>query len=75
MKKNKIELNSELLILPDGRILVQNLTQPFAELLKELNPNEEQISSRAKFNVGQASSLSKEPLKRKIDRQDACPTL
>jgi hypothetical protein len=37
---------SELLILPDGQILVHNLTQPFAELLHELNPNDEQISSR-----------------------------
>ena len=32
---------SELLILPDGRILVHNLTQPFAELLHELNPDAE----------------------------------
>ena len=39
-------LTSELLILPDGKILVHNLTQPFAELLKELNPDCEQISSR-----------------------------
>ncbi|MGA2786716.1 MAG: hypothetical protein ABSF60_04240 [Verrucomicrobiota bacterium] len=37
---------SELLILPDGRILVHNLTQPFADLLHELNPDDEQISSR-----------------------------
>ncbi len=37
---------SELLILPDGRILVHNLTRTFAELLSELNPNDEQISSR-----------------------------
>ena len=37
---------SELLILPDGRILVHNLTRPFAELLHKLNPNAEQISSR-----------------------------
>ena len=37
---------SELLILPDGRILVHNLTQPFAELLHELNPDAEQIASR-----------------------------
>ena len=29
----------------------------------------------AKFNVGQASSLSNSPLKRKMGRQDACPTL
>ena len=40
-------LTTELLILPDGQILVHNLTQPFAELLKELNPNDEQIQPRA----------------------------
>jgi hypothetical protein len=39
-------LTTELLILPDGQILVHNLTQPFAELLKALNPDCEQISSR-----------------------------
>jgi len=39
-------LISELLLLPDGRILVHNLTQPFAELLRELNPGDEQISPR-----------------------------
>jgi hypothetical protein len=46
----KIEsaLTTELLILPEGQILVHNLTQPFAELLSELNPNCEQISARAK---------------------------
>ena len=37
---------SELLILPNGQILVHNLTQPFAELLHELNPDCEQITSR-----------------------------
>ena len=37
---------SELLILPDGRILVHNLTPAFARLLHELNPDAEQISSR-----------------------------
>jgi hypothetical protein len=40
-------LTTELLILPDGRILVHNLTQPFAELLKELNPGDEQLAPRA----------------------------
>jgi hypothetical protein len=39
-------LATEVLILPDGRILVHNLTRPFAELLHELNPDNEQISSR-----------------------------
>ena len=61
----KIELSTELLILPDGRILVQNLTRPFAELLKELNPGDEQILPRTTrpiaAKVGQASRLS--PLK------------
>jgi hypothetical protein len=48
-KKRKIEvqaLSSELLILPDGRIFVQNLTQPMAELLHELNPRDKTIASR-----------------------------
>jgi len=37
---------SELLILPDGQILVHNLTPAFAGLLHELNPDAEQIASR-----------------------------
>ncbi len=37
---------TELLILPDGRILVHNLTPVFAGLLAELNPHCEQITSR-----------------------------
>jgi len=37
---------SELLILPNGQILVHNLTRTFAELLCELNPHDAQISSR-----------------------------
>ncbi|HTY86884.1 MAG TPA: hypothetical protein VMB80_05410 [Candidatus Acidoferrum sp.] len=40
------ELTTELLVLPDGRILVHNLTPPLAELLHELNPDDEQIASR-----------------------------
>lgn len=46
MKNRKTESQSELLILPDGRILVQNLTQPMAELLCEFNPGDEQIAPR-----------------------------
>jgi hypothetical protein len=48
MKKNKLELSTELLILPDGRILVQNLTRPMAELLNRLNPKDKTIAPRAK---------------------------
>jgi len=41
-------LMSEILILPDGRILVQNLTQPMAELLNRLNPKDKIIALRSK---------------------------
>ena len=40
-------LMTELLVLPDGRILVHSLTEPFAELLRTLNPDDEQIRPRA----------------------------
>ena len=39
-------LVSELLLLPDGRILVHNLTPAFAALLQELNPGDPQIHPR-----------------------------
>lgn len=42
----RTELTAELLILPDGRIFVHNLTQPFAELLSSLNPDCQQIAAR-----------------------------
>lgn len=40
-------LTTELLILPDGRILAHNVTLAFAELLNTLNPGDEQIAARA----------------------------
>jgi hypothetical protein len=55
MKKHRTKKNcessgesqvSELLILPNGQILVHNLTPTFAGLLHELNPDDEHISSR-----------------------------
>ena len=53
---------SELLILPDGQILVHNLTPAFADLLHELNPDDEQVSSRIThpplLRSGAASHLS-----------------
>ena len=45
-QKSSAPLTSELLLLPDGRILAHNLTPAFAGLLRELNPGDEQISSR-----------------------------
>src|ERR1044071_2216772 len=38
---------SELLLLPDGRILVHNLTPAFALLLAALNPSDRQLGPRA----------------------------
>jgi len=38
---------SEILILPDGRILAHNLTPAFAAMLSELNPDDRQIATRA----------------------------
>lgn len=46
-KRDKTFLSSELLILPDGRIFVQNLTQPMAELLHGLNPADQTIAVRS----------------------------
>ena len=40
-------LSTELLVLPDGRILVHNLTPVFADLLNELNPADDAIKLRA----------------------------
>lgn len=37
----------ELLILPDGRILVHNLTPELAALLSALDPSDEQMRQRA----------------------------
>ena len=41
-------LETELLILPDGRIFTHNLTQPFADLLRTLNPDDAQIQPRSR---------------------------
>ena len=38
---------SELLILPDGRVLVHNLSARMARLLAGLNPDDPQLAPRA----------------------------
>ncbi len=40
------EQSSELLILPDGRILAHNLTPVMASVLTLLNPEDDTIKSR-----------------------------
>jgi hypothetical protein len=42
----KTPLETELLILPDGQVLVHNLTPQFATLLHELKSYEQQIAAR-----------------------------
>jgi hypothetical protein len=51
IRASRENLMSEFLILPDGRILVHNLTRPFAELLHKMNPTDEQISSRIRHHA------------------------
>jgi hypothetical protein len=46
-KKRESALFSDLLLLPDGRILVQDLTRPMARLLNSLNPKSDTIAPRA----------------------------
>ena len=59
--KNQV---SELLILPDGQILVHNLTPAFAGLLHELNPDAEQISSRLSRRNEVKADVTRPPLLR-----------
>jgi len=42
-------MTSELLILPDGRILAQNITPVMAGLLSELNPDDKLMRARAEI--------------------------
>jgi hypothetical protein len=56
------ELITEMLIMPDGRILVHNLTPAFARLLKELNPDDEQLSSRLSRRNEVKADVTRQPL-------------
>jgi len=46
---------SEFLILPDGRILAQNITPTMAKLLSELNPEDKLMRQRARIGNRQNS--------------------
>ena len=52
------DLVSELLLLPDGRVLVHNLTPAFADLLHELNPDDRQIQPRTRHVTHHASRIT-----------------
>ena len=48
-KRRKADLgSSELLIMPDGRILAHNITPVMARVLAELNPTDEAMNRRAR---------------------------
>lgn len=51
----------ELLLLPDGRILVHNLTPAFARVLAALNPADRQLGPRAAFGVRASGSGRERP--------------
>jgi hypothetical protein len=59
--KSNAPLVTELLLLPDGRVLVQNLTPVMAGILLELNPDEEAIRRRV---VKPSSPPKKDELRR-----------
>ena len=40
--------SEEILILPDGRILMHNLTPGLAVVLRELNPQDDSMQKRAR---------------------------
>ena len=56
------DLCSELLILPDGTILVHNLTPVVAAVLAELNPDDHAMKQRAAPRPGESVSASVLPL-------------
>jgi len=49
---------TELLLLPDGQILVHNLTPAFAQLLSELNPNDQEMLSRVTHHPSRTTDRS-----------------
>lgn len=61
-ESNSAPARSEVLILPDGRILVHNLTPAFADLLHELNPKETQLAGRTHLFTPPASRLTSHEL-------------
>jgi hypothetical protein len=50
-ENKKPELQSEVLIMPDGKIYAHNLTPEMARVLSELNPDDESIQRRVVTHV------------------------
>lgn len=49
---------TELLLLPDGQILVHNLTPAMAAVLAKLNPNDELMRERMVAEIGIKSKIT-----------------
>jgi hypothetical protein len=47
-----------MLLLPDGRLLVHNLTPAMARLLQELNPDDPQIKPRTCLETERATGTT-----------------
>jgi len=61
---------SEMLILPDGRILAHSITPEMASVLVELNPADEAMSRRAtRKNISECKPISKPSRSRSNEAQ------
>lgn len=54
MSHETLQEQSELLILPDGRVLAHNITPALAALLSELEPGNEKMRERREAGQGEA---------------------
>lgn len=62
---------TELLVLPDGRVLVHNLTPAMAALLSGLAPNDQLMRLRATLSRGSCTGPVR--IERPPERQDREP--
>lgn len=58
---NALPAVSELLILPDGRVMAHNLTPNFVALLSELNPDAPQFRPRRELAEAEPLAISHQP--------------
>jgi hypothetical protein len=68
-KLPRIATEAELLILPDGRVLVHNLTSMMAEALLALNPEDQFIHRRIFARRKGHSTAATKPHSRKPKRR------
>jgi hypothetical protein len=54
-----MRLHTEILILPEGKVLVHNLTPMMAAILKQLNPCADEIRDRVAIACGHSQPALK----------------